>query len=67
MQLPNEVPHPTNSDHVTINKFGKDERVRYQLVGFAVRELIEDAVRELIEEARAEVKQLQKGRSVTEL
>jgi hypothetical protein len=40
MQVGNEVSHATDSNHVTINKFGQHERQRYQPVGDAIKELI---------------------------
>jgi hypothetical protein len=49
MQLGNEVVHSTDSDHVTINKFGKGEQQRYQPVGNAIKELVMAANSELME------------------
>ncbi|OCL01570.1 hypothetical protein AOQ84DRAFT_230809, partial [Glonium stellatum] len=43
----NESVHSTDSDHVMINKFRRDERQRYQLVGNAIRDLIKRVYMEL--------------------
>ncbi|KAK4995749.1 hypothetical protein LTR66_004489 [Elasticomyces elasticus] len=47
MRVPNEVPQPSDSNHVTINSFGKHERQRYQPIGNAIKELIKRAHAEL--------------------
>lgn len=48
MGLQNEVRHPTDSDHININKFGKGDRMRYELVGSAIIELLTQARTEVV-------------------
>lgn len=58
MGLLNEVVHPSDSNHVTINSFGEYERQRYQPIGNAVKELVRDAIKA----TGAELKQPAEGR-----
>lgn len=47
IRVSNEVALPSDFNHVTINKFGKLERQRYQPIGNAIKELIKRAYAEL--------------------
>jgi hypothetical protein len=58
MGLGNETVHNADSSHVTINRFGKNERQRYLLVGNAIKELAKRADEEFEQHLKGEHVQL---------
>jgi hypothetical protein len=47
MGLANEIVNSADSNHVSINRFGKNERQRYLPVGNAIKELVRRSDAEL--------------------